>query len=115
MATRKKKIFAPLSWLRAWRQRLTSRMACFVWGAILGNAVLSHPIQPLNLLLEPPEHMLSTTARDWLALLRTEMRQLGGTVSAAVGDATTAAVVQSIIWMVVAASVLTIMFQRLGW
>ena len=89
MATRKKKTFAPLSWLRAWRQRLTSRMACFVWGAILGNAVLSHPIQPLNLLLEPPEHMLSTTARDWLALLRTEMRQLGGTVSAAVGDATT--------------------------
>ena len=48
MATRKKKTFAPLSWLRAWRQRLTSRMACFVWGAILGNAVLSHPIQPLN-------------------------------------------------------------------
>jgi phospholipid/cholesterol/gamma-HCH transport system permease protein len=38
-----------------------------------------------------------------------------GRSAQAVGDATTAAVVQSIIWMVVAASVLTIMFQRLGW
>ena len=38
-----------------------------------------------------------------------------GRSAQAVGDATTAAVVQSIVWMVVAASVLTIMFQRLGW
>ncbi len=32
----------------------------------------------------------------------------------AVGEATTAAVVQAIVWMVVAASVLTVIFQRLG-
>ena len=38
-----------------------------------------------------------------------------GRSAQAVGDATTAAVVQAIVWMVVAASVLTIMFQRLGW
>ncbi|MCO5976200.1 MlaE family ABC transporter permease [Ideonella oryzae] len=38
-----------------------------------------------------------------------------GRSAQAVGDATTAAVVQSIVWMVLAASVLTIMFQRLGW
>ena len=38
-----------------------------------------------------------------------------GRSAQAVGDATTAAVVQSIVWMVVAASALTIMFQRLGW
>lgn len=38
-----------------------------------------------------------------------------GRSAQAVGDATTAAVVQAIIWMVIAASVLTIMFQRLGW
>ncbi|MEJ6003464.1 MlaE family ABC transporter permease [Paucibacter soli] len=38
-----------------------------------------------------------------------------GRSAQAVGDATTAAVVQAIIWIVVAASALTIMFQRLGW
>jgi phospholipid/cholesterol/gamma-HCH transport system permease protein len=38
-----------------------------------------------------------------------------GRSAQAVGDATTAAVVQSIVWMVVAASSLTIVFQRLGW
>lgn len=38
-----------------------------------------------------------------------------GRSAQAVGDATTAAVVQAIVWMVVGASALTIMFQRLGW
>jgi phospholipid/cholesterol/gamma-HCH transport system permease protein len=38
-----------------------------------------------------------------------------GRSAEAVGDATTAAVVQAIVWMVVAASAMTIMFQRLGW
>lgn len=38
-----------------------------------------------------------------------------GRSAQAVGDATTAAVVQAIVWIVVAASALTIMFQRLGW
>jgi phospholipid/cholesterol/gamma-HCH transport system permease protein len=33
----------------------------------------------------------------------------------AVGDATTTAVVQAIVWIVVSASLLTIAFQRLGW
>lgn len=38
-----------------------------------------------------------------------------GRSAQAVGDATTMAVVQAIVWIVVAASALTIMFQRLGW
>jgi phospholipid/cholesterol/gamma-HCH transport system permease protein len=37
-----------------------------------------------------------------------------GRSAEAVGEATTAAVVQSLVWIVVAASVLTIVFQRLG-
>jgi phospholipid/cholesterol/gamma-HCH transport system permease protein len=37
-----------------------------------------------------------------------------GRSAQAVGEATTAAVVQSIIWMVIAASTLTVIFQRLG-
>jgi phospholipid/cholesterol/gamma-HCH transport system permease protein len=32
-----------------------------------------------------------------------------------VGEATTAAVVQSIVWIAVSASILTVIFQRLGW
>lgn len=70
MATRKKTSFSLTAWLRKLRQRLCSRAACFVWGALFGNAVLSQPIQPLNLLLGPPEHMLSATARQWLAEFR---------------------------------------------
>lgn len=61
------------------RQRLTSRMACFVWGAIFGNAVLSQPINPLNLILEPPEKMLSATSKEWLEDLRSVIRSLGST------------------------------------
>ncbi len=38
-----------------------------------------------------------------------------GRSAQAVGDATTAAVVQSIVWIVVAASMLTVVFQRLDW
>ncbi|MBQ0943837.1 ABC transporter permease [Ideonella sp. 4Y16] len=38
-----------------------------------------------------------------------------GRSAQAVGEATTAAVVQAIVWIVVAASALTISFQRLGW
>ena len=38
-----------------------------------------------------------------------------GRSAQAVGDATTAAVVQAIVWMVVAASVLTVVFQQLDW
>jgi phospholipid/cholesterol/gamma-HCH transport system permease protein len=38
-----------------------------------------------------------------------------GRSAQAVGDATTAAVVQAIVWMVVAASALTVVFQRLDW
>jgi phospholipid/cholesterol/gamma-HCH transport system permease protein len=38
-----------------------------------------------------------------------------GRSAQAVGEATTAAVVQSIVWIVIAASALTILFQRLGW
>lgn len=38
-----------------------------------------------------------------------------GRSAQAVGDATTAAVVQAIVWMVVVASLLTVVFQQLGW
>jgi phospholipid/cholesterol/gamma-HCH transport system permease protein len=38
-----------------------------------------------------------------------------GRSAQAVGDATTAAVVQAIVWIVVMASVLTVVFQQLGW
>lgn len=38
-----------------------------------------------------------------------------GRSAQAVGQATTAAVVQAIVWIVVAASALTVVFQRLGW
>jgi endonuclease G, mitochondrial len=79
MATRKKTTLPPVSWLRRMRQRLTSRMACFVWGAIFGNAVLSQPINPLNLILEPPEKMLSATSKQWLDELRSLVRQISET------------------------------------
>jgi len=77
MATRKKKSLPPITWIRQLRQRLTSRMACFVWGAIFGNAVLSQPINPLNLLLEPPERMLSAASRQWLQEMRSSLLHLG--------------------------------------
>ena len=38
-----------------------------------------------------------------------------GRSAQAVGDATTTAVVQAIVWIVIAASAMTVMFQRLGW
>ncbi|MDP3809551.1 MAG: ABC transporter permease [Hydrogenophaga sp.] len=38
-----------------------------------------------------------------------------GRSAQAVGDATTASVVQAIVWIVVVASVLTVVFQQLGW
>ncbi|MGN1056377.1 MAG: DNA/RNA non-specific endonuclease [Comamonas sp.] len=75
MAARKKKSLPPVTWMRQLRLRLTSRMACFVWGAIFGNAILSQPIQPLNLLLEPPENMLSPASRAWLEQLRDGIRE----------------------------------------
>lgn len=86
MATRKKTSIPPVSWLRRMRQRLTSRMACFVWGAIFGNAVLSQPINPLNLLLEPPEKMLSEASKQWLEELRSVIRSLSATFTGSAVD-----------------------------
>lgn len=86
MATRKKKSSSPVSWLRQLRQRLTSRMACFVWGAIFGNAILSQPINPLNLVLEPPEKMLSAASQEWLETLRQNIRQLSEALTGAAVD-----------------------------
>ena len=86
MVTRKKKSLSLVSWLRQLRSRLTSRMACFVWGAIFGNALLSQPINPLNLVLEPPENMLSTTSREWLETVRHGIRQLGDNFKGAALD-----------------------------
>ncbi len=86
MATRNKKSSNPVSWLRRIYQRLTSRTACFVWGALFGNALLSQPVEPLNLLLAPPEYMLSSSAQESLATLRQSMRELGTTFTDAVWD-----------------------------
>lgn len=86
MATRKKKSPPSVTWLRRLRQRLTSRMACFVWGAIFGNAILSQPIQPLNLILEPPENMLSAASREWLDTLRAGIRSLSTSFTGAAVD-----------------------------
>lgn len=77
MAARKKKTTSPVSWLRTLRLKLTGRMACFVWGAVFGNALLQQPINPFNLVLGPPEQMLSSSARAWLEQLRHGLRQLG--------------------------------------
>lgn len=77
MATRSSKFFSPSSFLRKAKQRLTGRMACFVWGAVFGNAVLTQPINPLDLLLEPPENLLSGAYRNLLDTARSEIRQLG--------------------------------------
>jgi len=49
-----------------------------------------------------------------VALAGCRQGMAAGRSAQAVGDATTAAVVQSIVWMVVAASLLTVIFQRLG-
>lgn len=86
MATRNKKSSTPVSWLRRIYQRLTSRMACFVWGALFGNALLSQPIEPLNLLLAPPEYMLSSSAQEGLTALRQSMRELGTAFTDAVWE-----------------------------
>ena len=87
MAARKKKTSTPVSWLRQLRLRLTSRMACFVWGAIFGNAILSQPIEPLNLLLEPPEKMLSTASQEWLQAFRDQVRALSEALTGGAVDA----------------------------
>jgi phospholipid/cholesterol/gamma-HCH transport system permease protein len=82
--------------------------------------------------VEPLEYLIR--CRDSLTLTHISIGLLKGTVYAvlvalagcrqglhagrsaqAVGDATTAAVVQAIVWIVVAASLLTMTFQRLGW
>ena len=86
MATQKKNLSSPLSWIRRIRNKLTSRMACFVWGALFGNAILSQPINPLNLLLQPPEYMLSASSRAWLQLLRERIRELTGGLQGTVLD-----------------------------
>lgn len=86
MATRKSKKLSPLTWLPKLRQRLTSRMACFVWGAVFGNALLSQPINPLNLLLGPPEQMLNDSSRQWLEQLRQGLRGITGMVETGAVD-----------------------------
>ncbi|HEY4664425.1 MAG TPA: DNA/RNA non-specific endonuclease [Comamonas sp.] len=96
MATRKKKTSPPVTWMRQLRQRLTSRMACFVWGAIFGNAILSQPINPLNLLLQPPEQMLSESSRQWLEDFRNTVRRIS---AAFTGDAVDALIEQATGWI----------------
>ena len=61
-------------------------MACFVWGAIFGNAILSQPIHPLNLILEPPERMLSPASQQWLEDFRTTLRSISNAFTGEVID-----------------------------
>ncbi len=56
-----------------------------------------------------------TTYALLVALAGCRQGLAAGRSAQAVGDATTASVVQAIVWMVIAASVLTVAFQRLGW
>lgn len=82
MASRKRKIsLTPLHWLQRLKQRLTGRAACFVWGALFGNAVLVQSISPLDLLVTNPEHLLSQQWRGTLDGARAQLRHWGESLS----------------------------------
>ena len=90
-----------------------------------GVAVLIFGVTPLEYLIKSAQaltlpHLLigllkGTVYSLLVALAGCRQGLTAGRSAQAVGDATTAAVVQSIIWIVIAASLLTVMFQRLGW
>ncbi len=90
-----------------------------------GVAVLIFGVTPLEYLIKSAQaltlpHLLigllkGTVYALLVALAGCHQGLAAGRSAQAVGDATTAAVVQSIIWIVVAASLLTVVFQRLGW
>ncbi len=88
-----------------------------------GVAVLIFDVAPVEYLLKSVDamtmpHMLigllkGTVYGTLIGLAGCRQGLAAGKSAQAVGDATTAAVVQSIVWMAVAASALTVVFQRL--
>lgn len=86
--------------------------------SIYGVAPMEYLIQSRDAITLP--HLLiglfkGTVYCVLIALAGCRQGLYSGRSAQAVGEATTAAVVQSIVWIVVAASALTIMFQQLGW
>ena len=78
MASRKQKSSVnPIHWFQRLKQRLTGRAACFIWGAIFGNAVLVQTVGPWDVLTTPPEQLLSTPWRQTLDAARQQVRQWG--------------------------------------
>lgn len=78
MASRKQKSpVNPIHWFQRLKQRLTGRAACFIWGAIFGNAVLVQTIGPWDVLTTPPEQLLSTPWRNTLNDARQQLRSWG--------------------------------------
>jgi len=102
-----------------------------VFGALVGMgvgwlvAVAIYGVTPLEYLFKSVEaltlpHVLvgllkGTVYAVLVALAGCRQGLAAGRSAQAVGDATTAAVVQAIVWIVVAASTLTVIFQRLDW
>jgi phospholipid/cholesterol/gamma-HCH transport system permease protein len=102
-----------------------------VFAALVGMAVgwlvavLIYDVTPLEYLYKSVEaltlpHVLigllkGTVYAVLVALAGCLQGLSAGRSAQAVGDATTAAVVQAIVWIVVAASTLTVIFQRLDW
>ncbi len=85
---------------------------------IYGVAPIEYVIKSFDALTMP--HVLiglfkGTVYAVLVALAGCRQGLAAGGSAEAVGQATTAAVVQSIVWMAVAASVLTVVFQRLNW
>lgn len=93
-------------------------MAWLVAVAIYGVSPLEYVHGSLQAMTLP--HVLigllkGTVYAVLVALAGCRQGLAAGRSAQAVGDATTAAVVQSIVWTVVAASLLTVVFQRLNW
>ena len=88
MATRKRKSsVSPLGWFQRIKQRLTSRTAIFIWGALFGNAVLVQTIGPWDVLTKNPINLLSTpwknaidsaknSVSDWGESLRDDLAKV---------------------------------------
>lgn len=74
---KRKSSLAPLHWFHRLRQRLTGRMACFIWGALFGNAVLVQTLGPWDLLTRSPERLLSERWRLVLNDARQQLRSWG--------------------------------------
>lgn len=74
---KRKSSIAPLSRLQRLKQRLTGRTACFIWGALFGNAVLVQTLSPWDLLTHSPESLLSQQWRTTLDHGRQQLRHWG--------------------------------------